>query len=75
MIETIAGDERRVVPVSTLVNGMHGIDEQVSLSLPCVMGRHGIVKVLEQPLSSEEKEKLQKSAKGLWSVQKDLDLP
>lgn len=69
LVETIAADENRVVPISTLVTGLHGIKEHVFLSLPCIVGRHGIEKILEQPLQPDELEKFQKSAERIHSVQ------
>lgn len=36
IIECILRDEKRVLPLSTLVQGMHGIEEEVFLSLPCM---------------------------------------
>ena len=44
-MECILKDERRVVPVSTDVDGMHGIDKNVFLSMPCVLGREGVIRV------------------------------
>lgn len=45
LVECILKDERRVVPVSTDVDGMHGIDKNVFLSMPCVLGREGVIRV------------------------------
>lgn len=90
IIESILRDERRVLPLSTLVQGMHGIKEDVFLSLPCtypilpsptrtnffagVIRQSGITQVLEQPLSDDEVARLQKSAKEMYELQSTLKL-
>jgi L-lactate dehydrogenase len=53
-----------VLPVSTLVNGQYGI-EGVYLSLPCVVGREGVERVIEIPLDEEELAGLRASASVL----------
>uniref|UniRef100_UPI00358ED979 L-lactate dehydrogenase A chain-like n=1 Tax=Myxine glutinosa TaxID=7769 RepID=UPI00358ED979 len=65
---------RTVHAVSTNVQGLHGIKEEVFLSVPCVLGSPGVCAVLKQPLSEGEKAKLNESAHTLWGVQKDLKL-
>lgn len=54
--------------VSAEFQGHHGIEEEVFLSLPCVVGEGGITHVLKQNLSDAEREKLQKSAHTLNEV-------
>lgn len=51
---------------------MHGIQDDVFLSLPCVVGRHGIVSVLTQTLLEDETKKLQESAQKLAEVQNGI---
>jgi L-lactate dehydrogenase len=60
----VLGDERTVLPVSTMTTGQHGI-EGVYLSLPCVVGRGGVERVIELSLSPAEKEGLNRSAEVL----------
>ncbi|EDS44193.1 l-lactate dehydrogenase [Culex quinquefasciatus] len=55
--------------VSTLVTGEHGINEEVYLSLPCVLGRNGVSHVVKQILTEAETKKLQESAKIMSEVQ------
>lgn len=51
---------------------MHGIKEDVFLSVPCVLGSNGITDVVKMILKPEEEEKLRKSADTLWGIQKEL---
>nr|XP_009480396.1 PREDICTED: L-lactate dehydrogenase A chain isoform X2 [Pelecanus crispus] len=72
LAETIMKNLRRVHPISTIVKGMHGIKEDVFLSVPCVLGNNGITDVVKMILKPEEEEKLRKSADTLWGIQKEL---
>lgn len=45
------------------------------MSLPCIIGKHGVEYIVRQDLSVEEREKLQKSADGMNEIQKNLTLP
>lgn len=48
--------------------GLHGIEEDVFLSLPCVLGENGVSHVIKQPLEEEELKLLRKSADTLNNV-------
>lgn len=45
LVECILKNEKRVVPVSTCVRGLHGVEKEVFLSVPCVLDRSGISRV------------------------------
>ncbi|KAJ8249187.1 hypothetical protein GJAV_G00232100 [Gymnothorax javanicus] len=74
LVETILKNLRKVHPVSTLVKGMHGVNEEVFLSVPCVLGNSGLTDVVRMTLKPEEEQQLVKSAETLWAVQKELTL-
>lgn len=59
--EAILRDERTAIPVATLLQGEYGI-EGVYLGTPCIVGKHGIERVIELELNKEEKAGLRKSA-------------
>ena len=54
-------DERRVLTVSRVQEGAFGIDD-VSLSLPAVVGAHGVDEILEPELDTAERSGLEESA-------------
>jgi L-lactate dehydrogenase len=58
--EMILRDERAVVPIGSLQK-----EFAVTLSLPSVVGRGGVIEVLQPELSDEERQGLQKSAKNM----------
>eukprot|EP00047_Mylnosiga_fluctuans_P011085 m.19540 g.19540 ORF g.19540 m.19540 type:complete len:334 (+) comp3448_c0_seq2:187-1188(+) len=72
LVRTILRDEQRVVPVSTLVKGCHGVDKDVCLSMPCVLGRNGVTRLLHMPLSEPEAAAFRASSEAIWTVQADL---
>ncbi|MCJ0904173.1 L-lactate dehydrogenase [Rhodococcus sp. ARC_M6] len=73
MAEVVLRDEQRVLPISTLQDGVHGL-EGVCLSLPTLVGGTGAGGVLELPLSAGEKSGLRASAETLREVQNSLGL-
>ncbi|KPJ54854.1 MAG: L-lactate dehydrogenase [Planctomycetes bacterium DG_58] len=73
MIEAILRDQDTVVTASTLVRGQFDI-EDVCLSLPVVLGRSGIERVLELPLSPDERRALKHSADTLKNVIKSVGI-
>jgi L-lactate dehydrogenase len=60
IVEMIARDERAVVPIGSWQE-RYG----VTLSLPSVVGRNGVERVLEPSLSPDEERALEKSAEAL----------
>ena len=74
IVSAIVKDENTILPVSTVVNGQYGID-QIALSLPCIIGRKGIKKILEIPLDSKESSRLNESAAKLKTVAHSLSNP
>jgi L-lactate dehydrogenase len=71
--EVIVRNERAILPVSTAMHGEHGIDDVV-MSMPCVVGMHGIETQIPIVLSEEETSKLQESAKVLKGITDSLKL-
>lgn len=67
IIEAIIGDQHRVLPVSTLQEGVYGLDD-VCLSLPTVVTGRGAGQVLEIPLAGAELDGLRASAATLRQV-------
>jgi L-lactate dehydrogenase len=71
IVETILGDYRSVLCVSTLMTGQYGVTD-MSLSLPCVVGGSGIEEILMLNLSAEEENGFRASASKLQSTMKSL---
>ena len=67
------GDQRQVLPVSSLLDGQAGISD-VCLSLPSIVDRLGVELVLPSPLSEDEIVGLRRSADTVKDVIKSLGL-
>ncbi|KAF2353998.1 L-lactate dehydrogenase [Trinorchestia longiramus] len=72
LVSSIMKNQRRCYAISVNVKGHHGIEEDVFLSLPSVLGENGVTHVIKQTLTAEEIAQLQKSAKTLGEVQAGL---
>lgn len=73
IIEAVLGDEHRILPVSSLLTGDHGI-EDVCLSLPSLVDRRGCAERVQIRLSDEELAGLRASADSLRQVARRFGL-
>lgn len=73
IVESILRDQRSVLPVSSLMQGQYGLRD-VCLSLPALVGRAGVLKLLELPLNAEELAGLRRSAAVLQEVARSIGL-
>jgi malate dehydrogenase len=67
LVDAIHMDLRRVTCVSLLFQGEYGIDG-VAMSLPAVIGRNGIERVITPNLTEEEQERMRSSAVELGKI-------
>jgi L-lactate dehydrogenase len=73
IVEAILRDQRTILSVSSLIEDYYGVDD-ICLSLPTVVDRGGVARVLRLELSREEIEGLQRSAEVLKRILARLDL-
>ncbi len=71
IVQAILRDESSVLTVASVINGPYGL-EDVCLSLPTIVNRTGIARVLYPPLSPEELAALHRSAEVLKKAQAGL---
>ncbi|MGX5696492.1 L-lactate dehydrogenase [Agromyces soli] len=64
IVEAVLRDEHAVLPVSTVLAGVRGIDG-VALSLPSIVDASGAVPLAETPMSGEEEARLLASADAI----------
>jgi L-lactate dehydrogenase len=67
VVEALAADSRRVLPVSTLQQGLYGLRD-VCLSVPTVVGCGGARQQIELELTPKERMGLQNSARVLREI-------
>jgi len=73
IVGSILRDENSVLTVSTLVDSYYDVSD-VCLSVPVILNRNGISKILKIGLDESEVEKLKTSATVLRNVIKTLDI-
>ena len=71
--QCLVRDEHSVLPVSVVLEGQYGL-EGLALSIPSVVGRNGLEEVLEIPLTGEERQALEDSARQMKEAIESLDL-
>jgi len=73
IVESILRDENSILTVSSLLEGQYDLYD-VCLSVPTIVNKSGIGRVVEVPIDSHEKELLIKSGNSLKEVIKELDI-
>ncbi|XP_055842099.1 L-lactate dehydrogenase-like [Episyrphus balteatus] len=74
IVDAIFTNSGAIMPVSTAIKGMYGIEEDIFLSMPCALHANGITSIIKLNLTPSEGELLQKSAKILNEAQKNLEI-
>jgi malate dehydrogenase len=72
MVQAIALDSKKMFPCSALLEGEYGLND-ISIGVPCIIGKNGIEKIVEIELSDAEKAKIQESAVGVKATNALLD--
>jgi len=67
VVESILMNERRTMPLSVRIDGYLGVSN-VCLSLPVVVGTHGIERYIQPTLSEEEQQSFLKAAQTVRAV-------
>jgi L-lactate dehydrogenase len=71
--QAMVADENAILPVSTLVQGYLGVSD-VYLSLPSVVNKNGVAKVLGIELNDKEQASFLRSAEAVKKVIKEAGL-
>jgi L-lactate dehydrogenase len=71
IVESVLGDQRRIYTVSTRPLEDYGVGETAVLTIPCVLGRGGVVRRLPLALDRAEREMLTRSAAILEAAYRD----
>lgn len=72
MVESILLDQKKVIPVCSLLNGQFGIQD-VFVGVPAVLGAKGVERILEPPLPEDELQSLRRSADHVKNLMKEVD--
>lgn len=72
LVKAIALDSKKMFPCSALLDGQYGLSD-LSIGVPCILGKDGIEKIVEIELTAAEKALLVNSAEGVKAVNALLD--
>ena len=64
MVQAIACDHKKMFPCSALLEGEYGLND-ISIGVPCIIGKNGIESIVELELNAAETEKLESSAEAV----------
>ena len=62
IVECVLRDQRRILTVSSLASSHYALGESLVMSLPCIVGRAGVVSRLPLALDHHERHMLERSA-------------
>ncbi|MEK7096441.1 MAG: L-lactate dehydrogenase [Patescibacteria group bacterium] len=71
IVRAILFDENHIFPVSVYVDNLYGLDD-IYLSLPAVINRNGVDRIIEISLDEDEKKKLKESAEIIKNNIKEI---
>ncbi|HAJ06673.1 MAG: malate dehydrogenase [Gammaproteobacteria bacterium] len=72
MVESILKDQKRVLPVTALLQGEYGL-ENMFIGVPTVLGENGLERVIEVDLDDSEKSMFDKSVESVRFTLETLD--
>jgi malate dehydrogenase len=73
MVEAVLRDTKRVMPVSTYLEGEYGYSD-ISIGVPAVIGKNGVEKIVELDLDAYEKEWFKKGIESVKSAVSGIEL-
>lgn len=76
LVDSVINNKKKVHSVSTLAKGYYDINNEVFLSLPCILGTGGVSEIIETAVKGDVMvaEKLQTSASSIHALQQQLKL-
>jgi malate dehydrogenase len=67
MVKAILLDEKRVLPCAAYLNGEYGISD-LFVGVPVILGKNGVERIIELPLTEEEREHFNRSAQSVRAL-------
>lgn len=73
MVQAIACDQKKLFPCSALLEGEYELND-ISIGVPCIIGKNGIEEIVQLNLNDAEKNKMQESAAAVKKTNGLLDV-
>jgi malate dehydrogenase len=72
MVEAVIKDEKRLIPASAYLRGEYG-HRDIFLGVPVILGRNGVERIVELPLTDAERKALDASADAVGKGVRELE--
>jgi malate dehydrogenase len=72
MVEAIAFDKRKIVPVAAYLTGEYGV-KNLFLGVPVILGKNGIEEIVKIKLTPDEKKALRTSVNAVKKTSAAVD--
>jgi malate dehydrogenase len=72
LVHAILCDQKKMFPCSALLEGEYGLSD-ISIGVPCILGKNGIEKIVTVELNEAEKAKMIESAEGVSKTNQLLE--
>ncbi len=72
MVEAVIKDEKRLIPASVYLRGQYGFRD-IFLGVPVILGRNGVERIVELPLTETERKSLEASAESVRRGVRELE--
>jgi malate dehydrogenase len=72
MVEAIAFDKKKIIPVAALLQGEYGVKD-LFVGVPVILGKNGIEKVIKIKLTADEKKALKNSVNAVKKTAAEVD--
>ena len=72
MAEAVLFDKHLLVSAASKITSQYGVTQPIFLGVPTVLGRYGVEKIIEMPLTNEEKDNLKISINAVVEQINDL---
>ena len=71
IVQAILCDQKKMIPCSAYLEGEYGLND-LSIGVPCIIGKDGIEKIVELDLNAAELAKLKDSAEGVMASNENV---
>lgn len=73
MVQSIVCDQKKMFPCSLYLEGEYGLND-ICLGVPAIIGKNGVEKIVDIPLTADEQEKFNTAAEAVRKVNAELKL-
>ena len=71
VVDSILNNQNRIIPSSVYLEGEYGVND-ICIGVPCIIGKQGIVEIVELDLNQEEKSLFSNSVDAVRKMNKSL---